>query len=280
VTDQAALTAHSSDPLTVAAIAVLVYLLAAVIHEGIGHGATCALAGGKAITVTSVYCECNDRDLSRNRQRMIEAGGTTANLLFGLSFAAALVLFRPASPTWRYFLLLSAMVNLFQSGGYLMISPFADFGDWKAFLEGLSSKLVWQLTLTAIGILISVAALYFGRKEIEPFCGAVNPFRGQQAWLLTALPYVTGALASCVIAFLNPIDKSLVVTSAAAATLGGTSWLLWVGYLTGIQAAKSELPPATVESNWILIMLALAALMTWAVTLGPGISFARPASPH
>jgi hypothetical protein len=279
MTDQTALAAQSSDPITVAAIAVLVYLAAAVIHEGIGHGATCAFAGGKVIAITSVYCDCDYKDLPRTGQRTIEAGGTAANLIFGLTFAASLVLFRPASPAWRYFLLLSALVNLFQAGGYLMVSPFGSFGDWKAFLEGIRGKLAWKLALTAIGILISVAALQFGREEVSRFCGA-DPLRSRQAWLLTALPYATGALVSCGIAFLNPVDKFLVLSSAAAATLGGTCWLLWVGYLAGAHAAKSNLPPATIDSSPILIALALAALVAWAMALGPGISFAGASSPR
>jgi len=279
VTDQVNL-AQSSDALTVAAIAVLVYLLATVIHEGIGHGATCASVGGKVISITSVYCECEYRDLPRNRQRMVEAGGTAANLIFGLIFVAGLILIRPASPTWRYFLLLSALVNLFLAGGYLMVSPLAGFGDWKAFLEGLSGKWAWTLALTAIGVLISLAALSFGREQIAWFCGATDPPRSRQAWMLTALPYATGALVSCSIAFLNPVDKFLVVSSAGAATLGGTCWLLWVGYLAGSHAANWDFPPAIVESNFILIALALAAVVAWAALLGPGISFGGAASPH
>jgi hypothetical protein len=280
VTNHTVLAAHSSDPFTVAAIAVLVYLLAAVIHEGIGHGATCALVGGKVNVITSVHCDCEYEALPRSRQRMIEAGGTAANLFAGLAFAAALILLRPASPAWRYFLLLSALVNLFQAGGYLMVSPFAGFGDWQAFLEGIRNKLPWKLALTGGGILISVLAAYFGQEEVAAFCGGANPRRSQQAWLLTALPYVTGALVSCAIAFLNPVDKVLVVTSAGAATLGGTFWLLWVGYLAGVHVAKPDLAPAAIEWNPGLIALALAALVAWAATLGPGISFAGAASPR
>jgi hypothetical protein len=62
--------------------------------------------------------------------------------------------------------------------------------------------------------------------------------------------------------------------------LGGTFWLLWVGYLAGAHAANSDLPAAIVESNFILIALALAALVAWAALLGPGISFGGAASPH
>lgn len=263
---------QSSDRLTIAAIAILVYLIANVMHEGVGHGLTCAAVGGRVASVTSVYCACDYRDLPRDRRRIVQAGGTAANLLLGAVLVAVLIFFSPVSPTWRYFLLLAALVNLFQAGGYLMIAPFGGFGDWMAFLDGMPARLAWQIGLTAAGTLISFAALYVGRAELAPFS------QGQQAWLLTVLPYVVGGLVSCAIAWLNPLDRMLVVTSAGASTFGGTCWLLWVGYLATAHPARTDLPPAVVPSSPVLIALALAALAAWTFLLGPGISFAGAAS--
>jgi hypothetical protein len=199
---------------------------------------------------------------------MVQAGGTVANLVLGIGLAVALMLFPPASPTWRYFLLLGALVNLFQAGGYLMVSPFGGFGDWRAFLAGMPARRLWQSALTCAGLVISFAALYLGRAEIAAFS------RGQQAWLLTALPYVTGGLVACAIAWLNPLDRMLVLTSAGASTFAGTCWLLWLGYLAQAHPARSELAPVAVASSPVAITLALAALAGWALWLGPGISFA------
>lgn len=260
-----------SDPLTVAAIAVLVYMLALLIHEGVGHGATCALVGGRVLTVSSVQCQCDVEGLTRSRERSVEAAGTIANLVFGLLFFAALISCTAASPVARYFLWLSAMVNLLQAGGYLMLSPFLGFGDWAAFLDGLRRAFAWKLALTALGLLISFAALEFGRLALEPFCGASNPVRSRQAWLLTAWPYAVGGIVSCAVAFLHPASRALVLTSAAAATFGGTSWLLWIGYLT------TRLPPATTEGPLViagqpaLMAAGLAALVFWALAFAPGI---------
>jgi hypothetical protein len=263
-----------SHPLTIVAIGILVYLLAAIAHEGIGHAATCASLGGRVLSISSVHCECDYQTISRNRQRAIQAGGTAANLVLGLLFVAALVLFRPSSPGWRYFFWLSAMVNLFQAGGYLMASPFGRFGDWYAFCDEIYGRLGWQIALSVAGLLISIATLQFGLKEFAPFCGSVEPWRTRQIWLLTALPYAAGGLVSCLIALLNPVDKILVATSAGAATFAGTSWILWIGYLTKVHAPTAGKPIA-IESNPLLIAFTLIALALWAIALGPGIKFSK-----
>jgi len=267
--------AGSSDLFTITALAILAYFLAAVVHEGAGHGGACALLGGRLLSVSSVYCDCDYRSISRRRQRAIEAAGTAANVALGICCAMAIVLFGSLSPTWRYFFWLCAIINLFQAGGYLLVSPFGRFGDWKNFLDGINAQLVWKVALTAAGLLISVATLQFGCNQLGYFLTQEDPLRSRQAWLLTVLPFGVGAVVSCSIALLNPVDKLLVLTSAGAATLGGTSWLLWIGYLAPSIAPRTMARPIVLVSSPIAIALALIALAVWVFVLGPG-TFNRP----
>ena len=265
---------------TITALAVLAYFLATVVHEGVGHGGTCALLGGRLVSVSSVHCDCDYRNISRPRQRAIEAAGTAANFALGLCCALAITFFEPFSPTWRYFLWLCAVINLFQAGGYLLVSPFGRFGDWNNFLDGIDAQLVWKLVLTAAGLLISMATLQFGCKELGFLLSPEDPLRGRQAWLLTALPFAIGAIVSCSIALLNPVDKMLVLTSAAAATLGGTSWILWIGHLAPAIAPRTTARPMVLASNPMVIALAVVALGVWAFVLGPGASIRAPRIPY
>jgi len=260
------------DALTIAALAILAYFLATVVHEGIGHGGACALLGGRLVSVSSVYCDCDYQSISRPRQRAIEAAGTAANFALGLGCALAIAFFEPFSPSWRYFLWLCAVINLFQAGGYLLVSPFGRFGDWNNFLDGVDAQLGWRLALTAAGLLISMATLQFGCRQLGFFLSPEDPLRGRQAWLLTALPFAIGAIASCSIALLNPVDKLLVLTSAAAATLGGTSWILWIGHLAPAIAPRTTARLIVLAPNPIVITLAVVALCVWAFVLGPGAS--------
>lgn len=269
---QALVFPFSPDVFTIAALAILAYFLATVAHEGVGHGGTCALLGGRLVSVSSVHCDCDYRNISRPRQRAVEAAGTIANLALGLGCAMAIAFFAPFSPSWRYFLWLSMSINLFQAGGYLLVSPFGRFGDWNNFLDGIDAQFVWKLVLTAAGLLISVATLQFSCNQLGFFLSPEDPLRGRQAWLLTALPYAVGAIVSCGIALLNPVDKLLVLTSAGAATLGGTCWILWAGHLAPAIAPRTTAKPIVLASNSIAIALAVVALVVWAFVLGPGTS--------
>ncbi len=255
------------DALTIAALAILAYFLATVLHEGVGHGGACTLLGGRLVSVSSVHCDCDYQNISRPRQRAIEAAGTAANFALGLCCALAIA-FSVPSPTWRYFLWLSAMINLFQAGGYLLVSPFGRFGDWNNVLDGIDAQLAWKLVLTAAGLLISIGTLQFGCRQLGSFLSPEDPLRGREAWLLTALPFAVGAIVSCAIALLNPVDKLLVLTSAAAATLGGTSWILWIGYLAPAIAPRTTSRPVVLASNPMVVALAVVALGVWAFVLG------------
>ena len=62
-----------SDSLTIAGIAIIAYMLATVLHEGVGHGGACFLAGGKPLVISTVHMECSADT------RLVTAGGTLMN---------------------------------------------------------------------------------------------------------------------------------------------------------------------------------------------------------
>src|SRR5215813_2999135 len=51
------------DRLTIAAIAVIAYCLANVVHEAVGHGIACVLAGGHALRLDSMSLRCTEENL-------------------------------------------------------------------------------------------------------------------------------------------------------------------------------------------------------------------------
>jgi hypothetical protein len=265
------------DFLTVVALAIVVFFLGVVIHEGVGHGLVCELVGGRVQGLSSVHCDCDYGDASLAARRAVQAGGTVANLVAGLAFAAALRAAaarpEPSPPTAaRYFLWLAAVVNLLQAGGYLMVSPFGGFGDWTLFLTDLSAAGAWQFGLTAAGLALTLAAIFFAVRTLAGFVDPAPPRRARRAWLLTAVPYVTGGLVACVAALRNPLGGPLVVTSAAASTFGGTCCLLWVGYLTGVLGPRTTGSGARFALHPAILALAVIALGIWIVALAPGIT--------
>src|SRR5436309_4280316 len=104
------------DPLTIAAIGLLVGVLADFIHEGLGHGGACLLVGGKPTLLTSMNFVWDESGVPRWALRAVAAGGTVANLLAGALTVATLR--RPPSSAHRhYFLWLFAAVNLYVGTG-------------------------------------------------------------------------------------------------------------------------------------------------------------------
>src|SRR5260370_24959504 len=120
-----------ADALTIAGIAIIACILASVLHEGVGHGGACLLAGGKVWVISAVHMECSAET------RLVMAGGTLMNVAAGaLCFALGRVTAR-TSPRLRYFMWLSMTVNLFTAAGYFGFSGIGGFGDWGSFISGL-----------------------------------------------------------------------------------------------------------------------------------------------
>src|ERR1035441_5882436 len=108
-----------ADALTIVGIAIIAYILASVLHEGVGHGGACLLAGGKVLVISTVHMECSAET------RLVMAGGTLMNVAAGaLCFALGRVTAR-TSPRLRYFMWLSKNVYLLTVAGY--------FGIWSVW---------------------------------------------------------------------------------------------------------------------------------------------------
>ncbi len=107
--------ATKPDLWTIAAIAVVAAVIADLIHEGLGHGGMCLATGGQPLALSTVHFECS------GDTRLVAAGGTLANLIFGALFWGAARAVKQAAP-WRYFFWLLMTFNLFEAGGYFLFS--------------------------------------------------------------------------------------------------------------------------------------------------------------
>jgi hypothetical protein len=103
------------DLLTIAAIAIVGSVVADFIHEGLGHGGMCIATGGQPLALSTVHFECSAEP------RLVAAGGTIANLIFGALFWSAARAVKQSAP-WRYFFWLLMTFNLLEAGGYFLFS--------------------------------------------------------------------------------------------------------------------------------------------------------------
>jgi hypothetical protein len=169
--------------LTIAAIAIVAAVIADSIHEGLGHGGMCVATGRRPLLLSTVHFECSADT------RLVGAGGTLANLIFGVLFwVAARAVKRSAS--WRYFFWLLMTFNLFQVGGYF--SSIGSIGDWTAVVAGWQPTWAWRVGLTALGIV----AFFFifvplSLRELRPFLGKDAKIRVRRARQFTVTSYLT-----------------------------------------------------------------------------------------
>jgi hypothetical protein len=258
-----------ADALTIAGIAIITYVLASVLHEGVGHGGACLLSGGKVLVISTVHMECSADN------RLVTAGGTLMNVAAGVScFALGRVIPR-TSPRLRYFLWLSMTVNLFTAAGYFGFSGIGGFGDWASFIQGLGPQWAWRIGMTIFGAAAYLLVARFSLLELRPLIGNDKERRFARAVRLSKMPYFAGGILACVAGSLNPQGMILVALSAAASTFGGTSGLLWMMYLLKGERipSGSDPEPIPIRRSWLWIMTAVILALGFVMVLGPGIRF-------
>lgn len=260
--------ASKPDLLTIAAIAIAATVIANFIHEGLGHGGMCVATGGQPLVLSTVHFECSADT------RLVAAGGTLANLIFGALSWVAMRAVKQSAP-WRYFLWLLMTFNLFGVGGYFLFSGIGNIGDWAAVVAGWQSAWAWRVGLAALGI-VTYFFLFvpLSVRELRPFLGNDANIRVRRARQLTLVPYLTGGVLSCAAGALNPVGPLLILISAAAASFGGNSGLAWMwALLYGPRFPSSEfqMPEIQRSRGWILAAAVLA--IGFVLGLGPGLRF-------
>src|SRR5436309_9731452 len=72
-----------NDRVTLVGIAIVAYALANMLHECLGHGATCVAVGARLELLSAVGVECDTEGRGQVARSLVLAGGTLANLLAG-----------------------------------------------------------------------------------------------------------------------------------------------------------------------------------------------------
>ena len=256
------------DLLTIAAIAICATVIGNFIHEGIGHGGVCVLTGGQPLVLSTVHFECS------MDTRLVAAGGTLANLIFGALFLIATRALRQRAP-WRYFFWLLMTFNLFDAGGYFLFSGIGNFGDWAAVVAGWQPVWAWRAGLIALGtVTYFLLFVPLCLRELRPFLGKDAAIRVRRARRLTLTPYLTAGILSCVAGALNPVGPVLILLSAAAASFGGKSALAWMWTLLRsplIPSTDFQMPEIERSRGWMIAAVILA--IVFIAGLGPGVKF-------
>jgi hypothetical protein len=236
------------DPLTVIAIAIVAYALTNMIHEGLGHGGACLLIGAHVRELSSLHCECDASS------KFVAAAGCIANVI--AAAAGLLVLRRRTSWFWWLF----TTINLLMPAGYLLFSGVLKVGDWVAVCRDLP-QIVWRPALAIAGAALYVAAARYCARLLESLAGK----DGAQRFNLIA--YFTGGILYCVSGLFNPHGAILIAISAAAASFGGTSGLIW---MVESMRGGGDVP---IERSYGWMVGAAVVGIVFIAVLGPALRF-------
>ena len=260
--------------LTLGAIAVLAYVVANLLHEGVGHAGACLALGCEPRTLTTAYFEGDSSQLGQAAPRLISAAGTLVNIAAGGIFLILYRRLRQAPGTLRYFLWLSFTVNLLVGTGYPLFSGALGVGDWVRVVEGWGNIWLWRLGLAAAGVVLYAAAVWISLRELSGMVGPREPARVGRGVRLTVPAYLIGSVASTLGALVNPAGAGFVLTSAAA-HFGGTSGLAWMAQLLDSNRLPAEPTAVRINQSRPWIAAAALALAVHVAVLGPGMRW-RP----
>lgn len=261
--------ARNIDVPTLIAIALAAYAITNVVHEGLGHGGMCLLVGGRPLELSAVYFDYDHTTVSESGAKWISAGGTLANLVLAALAWVGLRATGRANTPGRYFLWLLMTVSLLQATGYWLFSGLAGVGDWVKVIAHQEPLVLWRLLLATAGGVGYYLSLRLSLSALNAFL-PIGEGRLVLARRLMFVPYVAGAALYILAGLLNPVSPILILISAAAASLGGTSGLAWSHNLLRNQArfAPIQGTPLTIPRSVPWLATGTVVAMVFIVVLG------------
>ena len=264
------------DRATVIGIAIVAYCIANLVHEGIGHGFACALAGGRPTALNAVYFSCGEADMTEGGKRVLAAGGSVANLALAIIAWAGMRFRRRTPGSLHYFLWLLFALNALMPSGYLLFSGIAGFGDWALFVAGFHPAWLFRVIVSAAGALLYfVVVPRLLMPGLNVYLSRDAQERKKRAKDVALVPYLAGGITFVVASLLNPQSIVLVLLSGAAASFGGTCWLAY--YPSGsddekLYRARAPEKPAGIPRSVGWIVAGVVMLVVFIGVLGRGVN--------
>lgn len=263
-----------TDDLTVIALSLLAYTLTVLLHEHFGHALACLALGGRPAELGAFYVDCHYADMSDLSIRLVALAGPLVSLVTG--GVALLVVDRlpKAASHLRYWTWLLGTIGLMTATGYLLFSGLTGLGDIGTGRSGAlylaRPQWIWRMTAVVLGAASYAAVIYYSLGKFDKIIGGQGAARVKHAQKLALTSYLSGASMSVLVGLLNPIGFVIVLISAAASTLGGTSGLAWMMQLLNRKKAAST-SPLRLHRSWSWIGAGFVGALLYAAILGPTV---------
>jgi hypothetical protein len=252
------------DWLTVAAIAVVAGAITMTLHEALGHGGACVLAGGRNLDISSVSENCSVAN------RWIDAAGTLVNAATAGICALWLRRLRQAT-SGRFFCWLLMAFSGMAAAGYWLFSGVGGIGDWAAVTAGWQPAWAWRAGLGVLGAAVYVWFVRWAAMALRPHLPGGRERATAARRLMLPAYFAFGTLAVAAGLF-NPVGPILIAESAAAGSFGGASGLCWGWkFAHGAAFADAQRAPAPLGRPWGWLAAAIVAAGLFIFVLGPGL---------
>lgn len=237
---------------TVAAIAAVAYVMAAVAHEVVGHGAAFLLSGGRScvLTTTRLIVESGKGGGSMS---LWDLGGPCGNLaMAGIAWAGLrFVRGRDGRQSLLWWLALS--YSLFWAFGYLLFCGVVGRGDWYALIDGRPAIWAWRAAFVVVGWML--------------YRWTMRMAGSGAAWSskTIATAYIAGGVIACAGAIFDPRGPIEILNSGALSGFGAAAGLLWMP--RGFHGTRETVARS---DGWIAAALCVSILYIF--LLGPGLT--------
>jgi hypothetical protein len=245
---------HDPDVVTAAAIGVVAFVGAMLVHEGLGHAGACVALGGRAI-VFPVWTQTSVQ------KPAIVAAGPLANLLFGGIALAFVSRTHSAQDHLRYFAWLTAAFNLLNLTGYATLGAATGFGDWGVVLTAAHAQGFVRLAVALVA-----GAAYYGSLRILAAVGA-RYLTASTGWRWTVPPYVAAGIVACVATAMSGQGRPVMLVAVAASFGAGIG--LPVLHDWGRRAAVTDPAALARHGGWRLASAIATVAFVW---IGRGLS--------
>lgn len=258
------------DRLTIAGLALLLLPLTTMAHEIAGHAATCAATGGSIKALGAFYVQCDSP--GDTERRLVALAGVGVDTLLALLFWRIKDGLR--HDTARLAAWYCWLCFAFSASGYFLFSGIANIGDLGPSKGGglatLPQPMLWRAAFALGGGYVYWRMIRAGIRSLTAMIGQGSDTRAARR-VIGLTFYLTMCCTAVLIGLLNPLGLFITLASAAAATFGGKSGLISIGFSArGEPAAR----PFVIARSWLIISAGLAATLAFALILGPTIRFA------
>jgi len=247
--------------LTIAAIAILAYLLADVAHHAFGHGAACILLGGHINSLSSIFVNCS---LTGS---VIDLAGPLANFILGVLGFALIPLMGRTSSSNRLFLTLVAAFNLFWLWLQLAANAATMTDDWAWPMKQLRINGIGQYAMVAAGIAGYLFTIRMVAKQLASFSIPVARVR-----IIVMVALISAGIIATVTAAFDPHATEAILRHALPQSLLSSIGLLFVPSRASRCSSSDDVANPVPFSLFWVITAALSALAS-VVLLGAGIAF-------